>query len=212
MISSGCCRLLVHVVCATVLLVGVACKPKTRDNEKPPETPPQAPESSEPLKQDRDAKTIGLGNLNVIGHSGSGGSGPGYDRAQRGELLPPMRAHIELGEIAVKGAVPKADIQNVVERQINELLYCYERSLPSRPDIEGEVRIKYIISHTGAVMMSTVASSTLGNPGTENCMAQTFRRFTFPKPSQKTPGEESIAVVTVSLRLSLRPRDETGTR
>lgn len=127
--------------------------------------------------------TIGLGNLNTIGHGGGGGSGSGYGRGAGG--LGGRRGsapRIRSGAAMVKGSLSKEVIRRIVHRHINEVKFCYERQLAQRPDLNGRVSVKFIISGTGAVQMAAVASSTLGDPGVENCIAQAVRRWTFPQP------------------------------
>jgi hypothetical protein len=127
--------------------------------------------------------TIGLGNLNTIGHGGGGGSGSGYGRGAGG--LGGLRGsapQIRSGAAMVQGSLSKEVIRRIIHRHINEIKFCYERELASRPDLEGRVSIKFIISGTGAVQMSAVGSSTLGNAKVEGCIAQAVRRWTFPQP------------------------------
>ncbi|MBN2672293.1 MAG: AgmX/PglI C-terminal domain-containing protein [Deltaproteobacteria bacterium] len=127
--------------------------------------------------------TIGLGNLNTIGHGGGGGSGSGYGRGAGGLGGRRGRApQIRSGAAMVQGSLSKEVIRRIIHRHINEVKFCYERELASRPDLEGRVAIKFIISGTGAVQMAAVASSTLGNAKVENCIAQAVRRWTFPQP------------------------------
>ncbi len=127
--------------------------------------------------------TIGLGNLNTIGHGGGGGSGSGYGRGAGGLGGRRGRApRIRSGAAMVKGSLSKEVIRRIVHRHINEVKFCYERQLAKRPDISGRVSIKFIISGTGAVQMSAVASSTLGDPVVENCIAKAVRRWSFPQP------------------------------
>ena len=142
--------------------------------------------------------TIGLGNLNTIGHGGGGGSGSGYGRGAGGlggrrGSAPSIRS----GAAMVKGSLSKEVIRRIVHRHINEVKFCYERQLAKRPDLSGRVAVKFIISGTGAVQMAAVASSTLGDPGVENCIAQAVRRWTFPQPEGG-----GIVIVTYPFQLT----------
>jgi len=141
--------------------------------------------------------SIGLGDLNTIGHGGGGGSGSGYGRGagglggRRGKSV-----RIRSGAAMVKGSLSKEVIRRIVHRHINEVKFCYERELARRPDIEGVVSVKFIISSTGAVQMAAVANSSLGNAQVENCMAQAVRRWTFPQPEGG-----GIVIVTYPFKL-----------
>ena len=127
--------------------------------------------------------TIGLGNLNTIGHGGGGGSGSGYGRGAGG--LGGRRGsapRIRSGAAMVQGSLSKEVIRRIIRRHINEVKFCYEKELAKRPDLEGRVAIKFIISGNGSVQMAVVANSTIGNAKVENCIAAAVRRWTFPQP------------------------------
>ncbi|MDB4990429.1 MAG: Phosphopeptide-binding protein, partial [Myxococcaceae bacterium] len=127
--------------------------------------------------------TIGLGNVGTIGHGGGGGTGSGYGRGAGGfrgrdAKVPQIRS----GNADVKGSLSKEVIRRVIQRHINEVRFCYEQELNTRPDLGGRVQIKFIISPSGAVQAANVESSTLGAARAEQCIAQAVRRWTFPAP------------------------------
>jgi hypothetical protein len=127
--------------------------------------------------------TIGLGNVGTIGHGGGGGSGSGYGRGAGGfrgrdAKVPQIRS----GNADVRGSLSKEVIRRVIQRHINEVRFCYEQELSSRPDLSGRVQVKFIISPSGAVQAANVESSTLGAARAEGCIAQAVRRWTFPAP------------------------------
>ncbi|HEX5661767.1 MAG TPA: AgmX/PglI C-terminal domain-containing protein [Polyangiales bacterium] len=127
--------------------------------------------------------TIGLGNVGTIGHGGGGGSGSGYGRGAGGfrgrdAKVPQIRS----GNADVRGSLSKEVIRRVIQRHINEVRFCYEQELSSRPDLGGRVQVKFIVSPSGAVQAANVESSTLGATRAENCIAQAVRRWTFPAP------------------------------
>jgi hypothetical protein len=127
--------------------------------------------------------TIGLGNVGTIGHGGGGGTGSGYGRGAGGfrgrdAKVPQIRS----GNADVRGSLSKEVIRRVIQRHINEVRFCYEQELNSRPDLSGRVQVKFIISPSGAVQAANVESSTLGATRAEGCIAQAVRRWTFPAP------------------------------
>ena len=127
--------------------------------------------------------TIGLGNLGTIGHGGGGGNGNGYGRGAggfrgRSARVPKIRS----GAADVRGSLSKEVIRRVIRRHINEVRFCYEQELNQRPDLEGRVTVKFIISPTGSVQTSMVSNSTLKNGRVEKCVAGAVRRWTFPAP------------------------------
>ncbi|MCB9599500.1 MAG: AgmX/PglI C-terminal domain-containing protein [Polyangiales bacterium] len=127
--------------------------------------------------------TIGLGNLGTIGHGGGGGSGNGYGRGAGGFRGRDARVpQIRSGAADVRGSLSKEVIRRVIRRHINEVKFCYEQELNARPDLEGRVEVRFIISPTGSVQTAMVQSSTLSNNRVESCITQSVQRWTFPSP------------------------------
>ncbi|MDD9971570.1 MAG: TonB family protein, partial [Myxococcales bacterium] len=127
--------------------------------------------------------TIGLGNIGTIGHGAGGGTGSGYGRGAggfRGRRAKVPR--IRTGKADVRGSLSKEVIRRIIRRHINEVRFCYEQELNSRPDLQGRVAVKFIVSPTGAVQTAAVSKSTLGNAKAEQCIAKAVRRWTFPAP------------------------------
>lgn len=128
--------------------------------------------------------TIGLGNFGTIGRGGGKGDGEGgYGRGVgnlggRSARVPTVRG----GGANVFGALSKEVIRRVVRRHLNEVKYCYEQQLTSRPDLAGRVTVKFVISPTGSVQSAVVSDSSLRNQAVESCVTQAVRRWTFPAP------------------------------
>jgi TonB family protein len=127
--------------------------------------------------------TIGLGRLGTIGHGAGGGTGSGYGAGAGGlggrrSRTPRVRAR----PAEVRGGLSPDVIRRVVRRHLNEVRFCYEQQLNTRPDLQGRVTVNFIISGSGAVQSSAVRSSDLGNPEVERCIVQAVRRWTFPQP------------------------------
>ncbi|MCB9667397.1 MAG: AgmX/PglI C-terminal domain-containing protein [Myxococcales bacterium] len=129
--------------------------------------------------------TIGLGSLGTIGHGGGGGSGQGYGSGAGGLGGRQSRVpSVTQGTADVRGSLSAEVIRRVIRRHLNEVRFCYEQQLRQRPDLEGRVAIKFIISPTGAVQSSVVESgrSTLTDGQVQSCIAGAVRRWTFPSP------------------------------
>jgi len=128
--------------------------------------------------------TIGMGNFGTIGRGGGRGAGEGgYGRGAggfRGRAggVPQVRS----GGAEVRGSLSKEVIRRVVRRHINEVKFCYEQQLNARPDLQGRVTTKFVISPTGSVQSAMVGSSSLRNEAVESCIVRAVRRWTFPAP------------------------------
>ena len=90
--------------------------------------------------------------------------------------------HIRSGKADVRGSLSKEVIRRIIHRHINEVRFCYEQELNQRPDLQGRVSIKFIISPTGAVQTAAKADSSLGNAKVEGCIVNAVRRWVFPSP------------------------------
>ncbi|MBX3270431.1 MAG: AgmX/PglI C-terminal domain-containing protein [Sandaracinaceae bacterium] len=140
--------------------------------------------------------TIGLGELGTIGHGGGSGSGSGYGRGAGGGYGGGPRGRdgvvprVRTGEADVRGGLSREVIRRVIQRHINEVRFCYEQELASRPDLAGRVTVNFVIGSTGAVLTSALVASTLGNERVEACILQAVRRWTFPQP----PGGGVVAI------------------
>jgi pSer/pThr/pTyr-binding forkhead associated (FHA) protein len=127
--------------------------------------------------------TIGLGSLGTIGKGGGGGTGSGYGRGAGG--LSGRRAHapdVVPGTAQVRGSLDKEIIRRIIRRHLNEVKFCYEKELMKKQDLFGRVMIQFTISGTGSVLASAVQNSTMNSPSVEQCIAQSVRRWEFPKP------------------------------
>lgn len=128
--------------------------------------------------------TIGLGKWGMIGHGAGTGKGVGYGHGSGG-----LKAHhkgkvppIKPGHAVVKGSLSKEVIRRVIRQHLNEVRFCYEQGLSTKPDLEGRVIVSFIISPTGTVQSSSLAKSTVGSNDVEQCIVKAVRRWSFPSP------------------------------
>jgi len=126
---------------------------------------------------------VGLG---LVG-TGAGGGGTGYGRGAGGlGGVGGRRAgapSVVLGRATVRGSIDQEIIRRIIRRHINEVKYCYERELLSRPDLAGRVTVQFTIAASGQVVTSVLQNSTVGNARLESCVVQAVRRWEFPKPA-----------------------------
>jgi hypothetical protein len=88
--------------------------------------------------------------------------------------------HIVVNACRIMGHISKETILKTVKQHRNEVRGCYEKELQSDPDLEGRVVLKFVITPTGYVAMTQVASSTLGNPEVETCIKDAALKWIFP--------------------------------
>ena len=128
----------------------------------------------------------GGGPLGTIGKFGHGpGAGPGYDRGvgalhTRQAIVP----EIIPGIVNVNGSLDKEIIRRTVRRHLNEVKYCYEQALRTRPSLAGRVVVQFAIAPTGRVLTSVVQSSSLGVAAVDSCVVNAVKRWEFPQPDR----------------------------
>jgi outer membrane biosynthesis protein TonB len=129
------------------------------------------------------AGTIGIGVLGTIVQGAHGGDGSRYGQGGGGlhghHGEPPHHRKVK---IDVRGALSKEVIRRIIHRHLEEIRYCYEQALQSRPELQGRVAVRFIVAPTGAVQAAAKSSSDLGNPRLEQCIVDSVARWTFPAP------------------------------
>lgn len=106
----------------------------------------------------------GYGTLNVGGSSGS--------------YYHPVQ---EEGEI--EGGLERSQIAAVINRNIGQVIYCYEKGLQKQPSLNGRMVVDFIIGGNGAVTRAVAGSSSLDSGAVENCIVQKLKGWRFPKPA-----------------------------
>ena len=141
-------------------------------------------------------ESYGIGGMGTIGKGGAGGAGYGRGSAIGGRRARAPR--VRLSTAVVRGALDSSLIRRVVRRHINEVKFCYQRELQSRPSLSGRVTVRFTIGSTGKVLRSKISRTTLHNANVERCIARAVRRWSFPMP----PGG---GIVIVSYPFALHP-------
>jgi TonB family protein len=132
-------------------------------------------------------RTIGgggpLGTTGKIGgHGGPGyGFGPGVGGLRRRQASVPDPVP---GIVHVNGALDKEIIRRTVRRHLNEVKFCYEQSLVTRPSLSGRVVVQFAIAPTGRVLSSVVQRSSLGVAAVDSCIVNAVKRWEFPQPDR----------------------------
>jgi TonB family protein len=128
--------------------------------------------------------TIGVGDLDTIGRDKYGRDKGGPDIGDPNRRRPPVHHGPTVRDTGamVHGSLSKDAIRRVVHRHLNEVKFCYERELASRPDLTGRVSVQFVINGMGGVQTAVTKDSTLGSAALDACIAQAVRRWTFPQP------------------------------
>lgn len=122
-------------------------------------------------------EAFGVGGLGLVG-TGRGGSQDEAGHGGSAKHVPRVRQ----AKAKVTGKLDKDIIRRIVRAHINEVRYCYGKSLVKDPKLAGRVSIEFVISATGKVTSSKVLKDTLDDAKVGSCVAKAVRRWKFPKP------------------------------
>jgi hypothetical protein len=140
-------------------------------------------------------KTIGVGPLGTVGfcrgaacrdgskaYARSAPTGDLKHRAKAPDIVPgQVLLHCGAGN---EGCLDKEIIRRVIRQHRNEVRYCYERGLVTKPELQGRIVTSFTIANTGRVLASAVTDTSLRTPDVEQCIAEAVRRWEFPASAQ----------------------------
>ena len=124
--------------------------------------------------------SLGVGGIGLKGRAGGDkkfGRGAG-NLGERSGRVPKVIP----GKASVTGALDKAIIRRVINKNRQAIKYCYDKELQKKKDLHGKIVVTFVISPTGRVVKSSVKQSTMKNKSVEDCIAERVRRFKFPAP------------------------------
>lgn len=129
------------------------------------------------------------GDLARIGGIATGGRGRGGSRPYlEGRLRRFVTCDVMCLDQAtasapdVIGDYDKELIRKVIQRNRNQIRYCYENELIRSPSLAGKVVVRFAVSPAGAVVNAQVSESTAGNAGLEGCVSSRVSSWVFPAP------------------------------
>lgn len=133
---------------------------------------------------------LGIVDLELVRSTQPGDPPQGSSSMHEGTGTPA----ISIGTPTVTGDLDKAIIRRYLKRNIQKLLYCYEKQLLARGIFGGTVTTQFTIGPDGRVTSSAARGV---DPLVATCFTQVIRLIEFPKP--KTP-----TTVTVQYPFVLR--------
>ncbi|MBX7231126.1 MAG: AgmX/PglI C-terminal domain-containing protein [Bdellovibrionales bacterium] len=112
---------------------------------------------------------------------GKGGGRPGYGSMSMVGGSQGMTLPLE-EEALVEGGLDKDQIAAVIQRNIGQILYCYEKGLQVQTHLTGRVSVRFVINPRGQVATAGINSSSLKSSSVEGCILNKLRGWQFPKP------------------------------
>ena len=98
---------------------------------------------------------------------------------------------MRIGEPTVTGGLTADVVRRVLRRHINEVRFCYEIALRSRPTLAGSIGVRLAVLETGATSRVEATSDGPGDPQLTACVLTSHRRWVFP-PAEGRPAEVSV--------------------
>jgi hypothetical protein len=116
---------------------------------------------------------VGIGTIGTLGKTGSPGTIGGGGRKP---------AQIRVGDIDVKGALPREVVQRIMRQNFGRFRLCYEDGLKARPDLKGRVLVTFSIDASGAVTGTSNGGSDLPDAKVVACVMRSMMSLSFPQP------------------------------
>ncbi len=146
------------------------------------ETPPDAgPADAAPPDASTDAQVL-VGSTTIIKLGPPPGSGNGGSGAKNPKPKPPP------GRVSIMGTIRKNQ---------NQVIDCYARVAESKPEVGGQLTMRWTLGADGKPTMAAVARDTLGDAAVGRCVKSQSMKWQFPKPA----GGTSVVKYTWTLRM-----------
>jgi TonB family protein len=108
----------------------------------------------------------------------AGAMGGKGERAVSGKVTTLTRQFKREGQ----GELSKEEIMRVINANIGQIQYCYEKALRTQPGLSGRVVLEWTVNTSGKVTVVKVAQSSLASNDATRCMMDKLRGWKFPQP------------------------------
>jgi pSer/pThr/pTyr-binding forkhead associated (FHA) protein len=124
--------------------------------------------------------SLGSGGPSTGGYRNTGIRGGGL--GIKGGKKRSRKLIAKVGKDMISGNLTREQIQRVVNRNIDQIRYCYEKELLRKPDLKGNITILWKINPQGKVVFVKVDGATLKDNAVHVCMKAKINRWKFPEP------------------------------
>lgn len=119
-----------------------------------------------------------IGGLGKVDTGGGKGTGAKVGRKKARKVEP----KVQTGAPSIGDFCDKGNIRRVVGSRQSAIKYCFEKELQTNPSLSGKITAQWKVGLDGAVMSSSIASSTMNNKAVEGCITRVIKRLRFQKP------------------------------
>lgn len=121
----------------------------------------------------------GAGGYGTRGKAGTGQTGYGefsFAGSSGGYSIPMEE------EALIEGGLDRDQISAVIQKNLGQIIYCYEKGLQLKPNLSGRVSVNFVIGGQGFVRQANVADTSLRHAQVESCILDKLKSWKFPKP------------------------------
>ncbi len=91
------------------------------------------------------------------------------------------------GDISIKGELDRETVRRYIQTKMNQIRWCYQQELQKDPELDGQVKMQWVILPSGFTASVKVGESSLGNPTVERCIGERIATWRFPAPKGGNP-------------------------
>jgi hypothetical protein len=73
-------------------------------------------------------------------------------------------------------------IRRIVRQNFGRFRLCYENGLKNNPNLQGTVKVKFVIDNYGAVVTTDDGGSDIPDASVSQCVVRAFGTLSFPQP------------------------------
>lgn len=90
----------------------------------------------------------------------------------------PASGHFVVSDSAESSST-RDRVRAIVRSHIGEVKVCYERGLARDPNLQGQIKVEFVIEADGRVSQAKIVESTLNDPDVENCLSEVTGTWLF---------------------------------
>jgi len=130
---------------------------------------------------------VGMGGVGTKGFGGGGGGGQGNGfgtgvGSGLGKGEGARTVAFDSDNVAVRGGLERSEVDAVIQENLSQIRFCYNRGLRGNPSLNGKVTSAFTIGGDGVVKVSRISTSTLAASEVENCIMSKVASWKFPEP------------------------------
>jgi len=118
------------------------------------------------------------GGVEGDGHVGALETGITGNREVRGRVSATLTRTVK-----IKGGLSRDEVKSVIDAHMDEVVYCYEKTLLSNPRLAGKAVFEWKVLSTGRVGEVNIKSSSLRSNEIHSCIKTAVKSWQFPRPT-----------------------------